>query len=96
MGPPRAGGQRGGRLWAELVSGNRRKDADVGQGHVTETWAPRAQVVNVVGGFGLSWQAAFGVITLLYFYSHYLFASGAAHIGAMYTAFLSVAIACGA
>ena len=56
----------------------------------------RAQVVNVVGGFGLSWQAAFGVITLLYFYSHYLFASGAAHIGAMYTAFLSVAIACGA
>jgi len=53
-------------------------------------------VVNVVSGFGLSWQAAFGVITLLYFYSHYLFASGAAHIGAMYTAFLSVAIACGA
>jgi len=40
-------------------------------------------------------QAAFGVITLLYFYSHYLFASGAAHIGAMYTAFLSVATACG-
>jgi di/tricarboxylate transporter len=31
----------------------------------------------------------------LYFYSHYFFASGAAHIGAMYTAFLSVAIACG-
>ena len=55
MGPPRAGGQRGGRLWAELVSGNRRKDADVGQGHVTETWVPRAQVVNVVGGSGLSW-----------------------------------------
>ena len=49
----------------------------------------------MVSGFGLSWQAAFGVITLLYFYSHYLFASGAAHIGAMYTAFLSVAIACG-
>ena len=54
-----------------------------------------AQVVNVVSGFGLSWQASFGVITLLYFYSHYLFASGAAHIGAMYTAFLSVAVACG-
>ena len=53
------------------------------------------QVVNVVSGFGLSWQASFGVITLLYFYSHYLFASGAAHIGAMYTAFLSVAVACG-
>jgi anion transporter len=52
-------------------------------------------VVNIVGGLGLSWQASFGVIVLLYFYSHYLFASGAAHIGAMYTAFLSVAIACG-
>lgn len=54
------------------------------------------QVVTFVGGFGLSWQASFGVITLLYFYSHYLFASGAAHIGAMYTAFLSVSVACGA
>ncbi len=54
------------------------------------------QVVNIVGGFGLSWQASFGVIILLYFYSHYLFASGAAHIGAMYTAFLSVSVACGA
>jgi di/tricarboxylate transporter len=32
---------------------------------------------------------------LLYFYSHYFFASGAAHIGAMFTAFLSVAKALG-
>jgi len=53
------------------------------------------KVVGLVGGLGLSWQAAFGLITTLYFYSHYFFASGAAHIGAMYTAFLSVAIACG-
>lgn len=53
------------------------------------------KVVAMISGFGLSWQAAFGAITLLYFYSHYLFASGAAHIGAMYTAFLSVATACG-
>lgn len=52
-------------------------------------------VVNLVGGLGLSWQSSFAVIVLLYFYSHYLFASGAAHIGAMYTAFLSVATACG-
>lgn len=49
----------------------------------------------MVGGLGLSWQAAFGVVTALYFYSHYFFASGAAHIGAMYTAFVSVSIACG-
>jgi hypothetical protein len=54
-----------------------------------------SKVVGLVGGLGLSWQGAFGLITTLYFYSHYFFASGAAHIGAMYTAFLSVAIACG-
>jgi hypothetical protein len=49
----------------------------------------------VVSSYGLAWQQSFVIIVLLYFYSHYLFASGAAHIGAMYTAFLSVAIACG-
>lgn len=53
------------------------------------------KVVGIVGGLGLSWQAAFGVILVVYFYSHYFFASGAAHIGAMYTAFISVAMACG-
>eukprot|EP01026_Neomeris_dumetosa_P014435 TRINITY_DN1523_c1_g1_i2.p1 TRINITY_DN1523_c1_g1~~TRINITY_DN1523_c1_g1_i2.p1 ORF type:complete len:571 (+),score=88.89 TRINITY_DN1523_c1_g1_i2:216-1715(+) len=56
-----------------------------------------SQVVNIVQGLGLSsWQPAFLLIVLLYFYSHYFFASGAAHIGAMYTAFLSVSIGCGA
>ena len=49
----------------------------------------------MVSSYGLPWQNSFAIIVLLYFYSHYLFASGAAHIGAMYTAFLSVAIACG-
>eukprot|EP00245_Coleochaete_scutata_P001804 TRINITY_DN1225_c0_g1_i1.p1 TRINITY_DN1225_c0_g1~~TRINITY_DN1225_c0_g1_i1.p1 ORF type:complete len:301 (+),score=49.48 TRINITY_DN1225_c0_g1_i1:65-904(+) len=57
-------------------------------------WFSQA-VVNVVGGLGLAWQPAFLILTLLYFYSHYFFASGAAHIGAMYTAFLSVATALG-
>uniref|UniRef100_A0A0D6QWN4 Uncharacterized protein n=1 Tax=Araucaria cunninghamii TaxID=56994 RepID=A0A0D6QWN4_ARACU len=52
-------------------------------------------VVKVVGGLGLAWQPAFGILVLLYFYSHYFFASGAAHIGAMFTAFLSVATALG-
>jgi len=52
-------------------------------------------VVKVVGGLGLSWQLSFGILVLLYFYSHYFFASGAAHIGAMFTAFLSVASALG-
>ena len=44
----------------------------------------------------MSWQVALGIVCLIYFYSHYLFASAAAHIGAMYTAFLSVCLACGA
>ncbi|XP_002977176.2 dicarboxylate transporter 1, chloroplastic [Selaginella moellendorffii] len=52
-------------------------------------------VVKVVGGLGLSWQASFGILVMLYFYSHYFFASGAAHIGAMFTAFLSVSTALG-
>ncbi|KAK6164138.1 hypothetical protein DH2020_001002 [Rehmannia glutinosa] len=56
-----------------------------------------AYVLNneFVGGLGLSWQLSFGILVLLYFYSHYFFASGAAHIGAMFTAFLSVASALG-
>lgn len=55
-----------------------------------------SKVVGIVNSFGLAWQPTFALIVLFYFYSHYLFASGAAHIGAMYTAFLSVAIAAGA
>jgi di/tricarboxylate transporter len=52
-------------------------------------------ITQFVGGLGLSWQLSFGILVLLYFYSHYFFASGAAHIGAMFTAFLSVATALG-
>lgn len=54
-----------------------------------------ASVVDAISGLGLTWQPAFAMITAIYFYSHYFFASGAAHIGAMYTAFLAVAQACG-
>lgn len=35
-------------------------------------------------------------LAIIYFYSHYFFASNTAHVGAMYGAFLSVAIAAGA
>ncbi|GJP30981.1 hypothetical protein CLOM_g7540 [Closterium sp. NIES-68] len=52
-------------------------------------------VVNVVSSMGLAWQPAFGLLVILYFYSHYFFASGAAHIGAMFVAFISVASALG-
>ncbi|XP_047327346.1 dicarboxylate transporter 1, chloroplastic-like [Impatiens glandulifera] len=58
------------------------------------TWFSQT-VVKFVGGLGLSWHLSFGILVLLYFYSHYFFASGAAHIGAMFTAFLSVASALG-
>jgi DASS family divalent anion:Na+ symporter len=44
---------------------------------------------------GLTWTAAFAIVALVYFYSHYLFASNTAHVSAMYGAFLAVAIAVG-
>lgn len=51
------------------------------------------QIVNWVEG--LSWIAAFSILAAIYFYSHYLFASSLAHVGAMYPAFLMVAIGVG-
>lgn len=50
-----------------------------------------------IGGLiqGYDWEWVFGGIVLVYFYSHYFFASNTAHVGAMYAAFLSVAIASG-
>jgi anion transporter len=47
-------------------------------------------VTALVGGMPAGLATV--VLTLVYFYSHYLFASGAAHIGAMYAAFLAVAV----
>ncbi|MBN1965798.1 MAG: anion permease [Anaerolineae bacterium] len=50
-----------------------------------------------VGGLvaGIDWLPAFLILSLVYFYSHYLFASNTAHVSAMYAAFLGVAIAVG-
>ncbi len=44
---------------------------------------------------GIQWTTAFLILGLVYFYSHYLFASQTAHISAMYASFLTVAIAVG-
>lgn len=44
----------------------------------------------------LPWVVAFAILTLVYFYSHYLFASNTAHIVAMYAVFVGAAIATGA
>lgn len=45
---------------------------------------------------GTSWIVAFGILALVYFYVHYLFASNTAQITAMYAVFLTTAIATGA
>ena len=42
---------------------------------------------------GLEWTTAFLILALVYFYSHYMFASQTAHISAMYAPFLGVALA---
>lgn len=44
---------------------------------------------------GLSWTIAFPIIILVYFFSHYLFASATAHVAAMYAALLAVGVAMG-
>lgn len=45
---------------------------------------------------GLNWYVAFLVLALIYFYSHYFFASVVAHIGSMYSPFLLLCVAMGA
>jgi DASS family divalent anion:Na+ symporter len=50
--------------------------------------------VSVGGGVaGWSWLPALIVLMLVYFYSHYAFASLTAHITAMFPAFLAIAVA---
>lgn len=44
---------------------------------------------------GFNWMVAFGILSLVYFYSHYFFASIVAHIGSMYAPFLILSIALG-
>jgi DASS family divalent anion:Na+ symporter len=41
------------------------------------------------------WLPAFLAISLIYFYSHYFFASNTAHVSSMYAAFLGIAVAVG-
>ncbi|MBM7607276.1 DASS family divalent anion:Na+ symporter [Lysinibacillus composti] len=43
-----------------------------------------------------SWMIALVILVIIYFYSHYFFASNTAHVSAMYGAFLSVLVAVGA
>ncbi len=50
-----------------------------------------------VGGWfaGVGWLSAFLGLSLIYFYSHYFFASNTAHVSSMYAPFLGVALAVG-
>lgn len=45
---------------------------------------------------GLGWMSATALLILVYFYSHYFFASTTAHITAMYAAFFAAGVALGA
>ena len=45
---------------------------------------------------GTNWMPAFLILSLVYFYSHYLFASNTAHVSSMYAPFLAVSLAVGA
>jgi DASS family divalent anion:Na+ symporter len=51
------------------------------------------EVKLVIGHTG--WMVGFLTLSLIYFYSHYLFASVTAHVSAMYAPFLAVALALG-
>lgn len=44
---------------------------------------------------GLHWTVAFPILALIYFYTHYFFASSTAHVSAMYPAFLGLALIIG-
>lgn len=51
------------------------------------------RIGNAAGGMG--WISAFLILSLVYFYSHYFFASNTAHVSSMYAPFLAVGLAAG-
>lgn len=54
------------------------------------------QIETVIGGMGVGWVGAVVILTLVYLYAHYFFASTTAHITAMFGAFYGVGLALGA
>ncbi len=56
-------------------------------------WFAKTMAASIVG---IPWLQAFIVLTVVYLYAHYAFASLTAHITAMYPAFIAVAAAAGA
>ena len=51
---------------------------------------------SAISGLGISWVGAVVILTLVYMYTHYFFASTTAHITAMFAAFYGVGLALGA
>ena len=66
--------------------------AALGETNLTKLFAEA--VAGTMGGW--SWPAALAVLALVYFYSHYGFASITAHVMAMFIPFLAVTTAVGA
>ncbi|MFW2177266.1 MULTISPECIES: anion permease [unclassified Moraxella] len=53
-------------------------------------------IQTMIGHLGVGWVGACAILTLIYLYTHYFFASTTAHITAMFAAFYGVGIALGA
>jgi divalent anion:Na+ symporter, DASS family len=53
-------------------------------------------VAGGIADLGWGWQASSLALLLVYYYSHYFFASNVAHVSAMFSAFLVCMIATGA
>lgn len=49
----------------------------------------------MIAAAGVGWLAAFGILLVIYVYSHYAFASVTAHISAMYAGFVAVSVVAG-
>ena len=52
-------------------------------------------VSNKLLAMSLGWKAVFGLLNVVYFALHYMFASQTAHVGALYAAFLSMMLTAG-
>ncbi|WP_066802847.1 anion permease [Moraxella oblonga] len=55
-----------------------------------------SQIESAISSMGLGWVGAVAILTLIYLYAHYFFASTTAHITAMFGAFYGVGLALGA
>ncbi len=48
-----------------------------------------------LAGANLGWQPVFGLLSVVYYGLHYMFASQTAHVGALYSAFLAMMLSSG-